>query len=77
MIALLTRLDTLLSRIPHELLALLARLSVGTLFLRSGLLKVDGWAAGTTLTLRGATEGVWTPVVCGGQSGWISSQYLR
>lgn len=51
MIALLTRLDTLLSRIPHELLALLARLSVGTIFLRSGLLKVDGWADGTTLTL--------------------------
>ena len=51
MIALLTRLDTLLSRIPHELLALLARLSVGTIFLRSGLLKLDGWADGTTLTL--------------------------
>ncbi|MBP6770258.1 MAG: DoxX family protein [Reyranella sp.] len=51
MIALLMRLDTLLSRIPHELLALLARLSVGTIFLRSGLLKLDGWADGTTLTL--------------------------
>jgi putative oxidoreductase len=51
MIALLTRLDTLLSRIPHELLAPLARLSVGTIFLRSGLLKLDGWADGTTLTL--------------------------
>ena len=51
MIALLTRLDTLLSHIPHELLALLARLSVGTIFLRSGLLKLDGWADGTTLTL--------------------------
>ena len=51
MTALLHRLDTLLAQIPHELLALLARLSVGTIFLRSGLLKLDGWADGTTLTL--------------------------
>jgi putative oxidoreductase len=51
MIALLSRLDALLARIPHELLALLARLSVGTLFLRSGLLKLEGWADGTTLAL--------------------------
>lgn len=51
MIALLLRLDMLLSRIPHELLALLARLSVGTIFLRSGLLKLEGWADGTTLAL--------------------------
>jgi putative oxidoreductase len=51
MIALLSRLDALLARIPHELLALLARLSVGTIFLRSGLLKLEGWADGTTLAL--------------------------
>ena len=51
MTAMLLRLDTLLARIPHELLALLARLSIGTIFLRSGLLKLDGWASGTTLTL--------------------------
>lgn len=51
MTALLLRLDALLSRIPHELLALLARLSIGTTFLRSGLLKLDGWVDGTTLTL--------------------------
>ena len=51
MTALLRRLDTLLARIPHELLALLARLSIGTIFLRSGLLKLDGWASGTTLAL--------------------------
>jgi putative oxidoreductase len=51
MTTLLLRLDVLLARIPHELLALLARLSVGTIFLRSGLLKLDGWADGTTLTL--------------------------
>ena len=51
MTALLRRLDTLLARIPHELLALLARLSIGTIVLRSGLLKLDGWASGTTLAL--------------------------
>ncbi len=39
MTTLLRRLDTLLAQIPHELLALLARLSVGTIFLRSGLLE--------------------------------------
>ncbi len=51
MITLLRRLDTLLAAIPHELLALLARLSIGTIFLRSGLLKLEGWASGTTLAL--------------------------
>lgn len=51
MIALLLHLDALLARIPHDLLALLARLSVGTIFLRSGLLKLEGWADGTTLAL--------------------------
>jgi len=51
MTALLPRLDALLARIPHELIALLARLSAGTIFLRSGLLKLEGWADGTTLAL--------------------------
>lgn len=51
MTALLLRLDALLAQIPHELLALLARLSIGTIFLRSGLLKLEGWANGTTLAL--------------------------
>lgn len=51
MIAVLSRLDALLAHIPHELLAFLARLSVGTIFLRSGLLKLEGWADGTTLAL--------------------------
>lgn len=51
MIAQLRRLDMLLSRIPHELIAPLARLSIGTVFLRSGLLKIDGWTDGTTLAL--------------------------
>lgn len=51
MTGLLLRLDALLAQIPHELLALLARLSIGTIFLRSGLLKLEGWASGTTLAL--------------------------
>ncbi len=51
MITQLRRLDMLLGRIPHELIAPLARLSIGTVFLRSGLLKIDGWADGTTLAL--------------------------
>jgi putative oxidoreductase len=51
MIALLRRLDMLLAHIPHELLAPLARLSIGTIFLRSGLLKLEGWDSGTTLAL--------------------------
>jgi putative oxidoreductase len=38
-------------RIPTEFIALIARISIGTVFLRSGLLKVEGWADGTTLAL--------------------------
>ena len=41
----------LFGRIPFDLIALLARICVGTVFLRSGLLKVKGWTAGTTLAL--------------------------
>ncbi|MDI7860998.1 DoxX family protein [Rhizobiaceae bacterium n13] len=33
----------LLDRIPHDLIALIARLSVGAVFWRSGQTKVDGW----------------------------------
>jgi putative oxidoreductase len=51
MIAFLSRLETLLGRIPHEVIAVLARLGIGTIFLRSGLLKLEGWADGTTLAL--------------------------
>lgn len=51
MIGLLMRLDSLLKQIPHELLAILARISIGTVFLRSGLLKLDGWPDGTTVAL--------------------------
>ena len=38
-------------RIPGDLIALLARICIGTVFLRSGLLKLDGWESGTTLSL--------------------------
>jgi len=51
MIDSLSRLSLLLSRIPHDLFAMLARLSIGTIFLRSGLLKLEGWGDGTTLAL--------------------------
>lgn len=55
MIATLGRLDGVLdrlgARISADLLALLARVSLATLFLRSGLLKVEGWADGTTIAL--------------------------
>jgi putative oxidoreductase len=42
---------SLMSRIPHELIALVARIAIGTIFLRSGLLKVQGWTSGNTLAL--------------------------
>lgn len=51
MIRFLTRLNAVLGHIPHELLAIVARISIGTVFLRSGLLKLDGWADGTTFAL--------------------------
>jgi len=51
MLRLLDRLNALFSSIPHDLIALLARISVGTVFLRSGLLKLEGWADGTTVAL--------------------------
>ncbi len=38
-------------RTPIELISLLARLGIGATFLRSGLLKLDGWANGNTLAL--------------------------
>jgi cell wall-associated NlpC family hydrolase len=33
-------------------------------------------AEGTTVSTRGAASGGWTPVTCGGQNGFVSSQYL-
>lgn len=51
MIRFFARLNAVAQYVPHELLAALARLSIGTVFLRSGLLKLEGWADGTTLAL--------------------------
>ncbi len=51
MIQLLQRLQILFERIPHDLIALIARISAGTVFLRSGLLKLEGWKEGNTLAL--------------------------
>ena len=37
--------------IPNDLISYLARIGVGTTFFRSGMLKLEGWAEGNTLTL--------------------------
>ena len=39
------------ANIPHDAIALLARISIGTTFLRSGLLKIEGWKDGSTIAL--------------------------
>ena len=39
------------ARIPFDLISLLARICVGAVFFRSGLLKLDGWDGGKTLML--------------------------
>jgi putative oxidoreductase len=39
------------SRIPNDLIAILARLGIGAVFFRSGLLKLEGWDSGNTLAL--------------------------
>lgn len=47
----LPRLFDIFTRIPNGLIALLARIGIGAVFLRSGLLKLDGWDNGNTLFL--------------------------
>lgn len=37
--------------IPDDLISYVARIGVGTTFFRSGMLKLEGWADGNTLTL--------------------------
>lgn len=49
--SMIARLDTIFRSIPHWLIATLARIGIGTVFLRSGMLKLSGWADGTTLAL--------------------------
>lgn len=47
----LRRITDLFGRIPHDAIALLARIGIGTVFFRSGLLKLTGWNDGNTLAL--------------------------
>ena len=51
MMTLPARATALFERIPHDLIAIIARVAAGTVFLRSGLLKIEGWQDGTTLAL--------------------------
>jgi putative oxidoreductase len=37
--------------IPNDLISYLARIGIGATFFRSGMLKLEGWADGNTLTL--------------------------
>lgn len=51
MLAAVNRAIALFSRIPHDLIAVVARIGIGTTFLRAGLLKLEGWSNGNTLAL--------------------------
>jgi putative oxidoreductase len=51
MFSLIVRTTALFEHIPTGLIAIAARIGIGTTFLRSGLLKLDGWANGNTLAL--------------------------
>lgn len=42
--AILERATEFFERIPHEFIAIVARIAIATVFLRSGLTKVEGWA---------------------------------
>lgn len=49
--AILDRISETFHRIPHDLIAIVARIGIGTTFFRSGLLKLEGWKDGTTVAL--------------------------
>ena len=51
MSSLIGRATALFERIPGDLIAIVARIGIATTFLRSGLLKLDGWSDGNTLAL--------------------------
>ena len=51
MTSLIDRFIALAARIPADLILVLARLGIGAIFLRSGLLKLEGWESGLTLAL--------------------------
>lgn len=44
MISHVNRAVTLMEKIPHDLIALVARISIGTVFWRSAMTKIDGFA---------------------------------
>lgn len=45
------RVDNLFDTIPGDLIAYIARIAAGTVFFRSGMLKLAGWSEGNTLAL--------------------------
>jgi putative oxidoreductase len=49
--ALVLNIIAVFGRIPEDLIALIARIAIGTTFFRSGLLKIEGWNDGTTFAL--------------------------
>lgn len=51
MLNLIGKATALFERIPGDLIAIAARIGIATTFLRSGLLKLDGWSNGNTLNL--------------------------
>ena len=51
MLSLIGKATALFERIPGDLIAIVARIGIATTFLRSGLLKLDGWSNGNTLAL--------------------------
>ena len=51
MSSLIGRATALFEKIPGDLIAIIARIGIATTFLRSGLLKLDGWSNGNTLAL--------------------------
>jgi putative oxidoreductase len=51
MLSLIGKATALFEKIPGDLIAIIARIGIATTFLRSGLLKLDGWSNGNTLAL--------------------------
>ena len=52
MLSIIGKANALFERIiPGDLIAIAARIGIATTFLRSGLLKLDGWSNGNTLAL--------------------------
>ncbi len=51
MTSLIGRATAVFEKIPGDLIAIIARIGIATTFLRSGLLKLDGWSNGNTLAL--------------------------